>query len=205
MYKLLYNEEKDVYMGRKKKFKVPKKSTLKSLTADEKEQISVLRDKKWTPTRISNFLGIQKFIVVKVLDSHVKKPKPQKFRNNPKALKGIYLIKNEINGKIYVGQSSDILRRWQEHILNKVSDHNKEFYKDFLEYGLPAFSFKILICHPKLTKTQLYRLENTFIKYYHATEKGYNKYYSSYNFYDLNLDGKTIDEILDFVMADAEK
>lgn len=192
-------------MGRSKKGKEPKKSTLKSLTVEEKEQILLLREKKWTPTRISNFLRIQKFIINKVLDSQVKKPKPKKYRNNSKAFKGIYMIKNEINGKMYIGQSCDILRRWQEHILNKVSDHNKEFYKDFLEYGLAAFSFKILICHPKLTKTQLYRLENTFIKYYKATQQGYNKNYTSYNFYDLSLDGKTSEEILKFVMTDEEK
>ena len=56
-----------------------------------------------------------------------------------------------------------------------------------------------------MTKTQLYRLENTFIKYYKATQQGYNKNYTSYNFYDLSLDGKTSEEILEFVMADEEK
>ena len=29
---------------------------------------------------------------------------------------GIYLIRNKINGKVYIGQSTDIHRRWMEHL-----------------------------------------------------------------------------------------
>lgn len=29
---------------------------------------------------------------------------------------GIYIIRNLINNKVYIGQSVDIKRRWQEHL-----------------------------------------------------------------------------------------
>ena len=29
---------------------------------------------------------------------------------------GIYLIRNDVNNKVYIGQSNCIIRRWKEHL-----------------------------------------------------------------------------------------
>lgn len=61
---------------------------------------------------------------------------------------GIYMIKNKINGKKYIGQSVNIERRWYDH-------KYKAFYKDeisfdspihqaFRKYGVENFDFTIL-------------------------------------------------------------
>lgn len=60
---------------------------------------------------------------------------------------GIYKITNNINGKVYIGQSIDINKRWKEHkyrsqIPNK--EYDKYLYRAFRKYGLENFTFEIL-------------------------------------------------------------
>lgn len=59
---------------------------------------------------------------------------------------GIYCIKNLTNGKRYIGQSGDILKRWKSHIrdLKNNSHNNRLLQLDFCEYGIEGFSFSIL-------------------------------------------------------------
>lgn len=59
---------------------------------------------------------------------------------------GIYLIRNTINNKVYIGQSTDIERRWVEHKRKYSLEKNKNIilYKAFKKYGLDNFSFEIL-------------------------------------------------------------
>ena len=44
---------------------------------------------------------------------------------------GIYKIENKVNGKVYIGQSIDIEKRWKEHIscLNNRTHHNDYLQK----------------------------------------------------------------------------
>lgn len=58
---------------------------------------------------------------------------------------GIYKIQNLINGKIYIGQSKNIEKRWLRHkttAFNK-NDHsyNLPLYRAIRKYGLENFSF----------------------------------------------------------------
>ena len=48
---------------------------------------------------------------------------------------GIYKITNLINNKVYIGQSIDIERRWQEH-RKLCKTGNALIYKAFRKYGL---------------------------------------------------------------------
>lgn len=58
-------------------------------------------------------------------------------------MKGIYLIRNTINGKEYVGQTNNIELRFQQHRSNdkKYSD---EFHKDIQQYGKENFEYIVL-------------------------------------------------------------
>jgi len=54
---------------------------------------------------------------------------------------GIYQITNKVNGKIYVGQSIDIERRWNQHRYGKGSIILRNA---ILKYGINNFNFEIL-------------------------------------------------------------
>lgn len=61
-------------------------------------------------------------------------------------LSGVYSITCEATGKIYVGKSNNIGRRFSGHIFHLLSgDHsNKYLQEDFNQYGYGQFAFKIL-------------------------------------------------------------
>lgn len=71
---------------------------------------------------------------------------------------GIYLIKNLINNKIYIGQSIDIKRRIQEHLrssqpekysIKSERDSKLPIHKAMNKYGIDNFSVNILELCPK--------------------------------------------------------
>ena len=83
---------------------------------------------------------------------------------------GIYTITNKVTGKLYIGESLDIYRRWHdEHIpqLRKNRHYNKELQDDFNKYGEENFSFEILQRYsgndPISTKVRILILESYFI------------------------------------------
>lgn len=83
---------------------------------------------------------------------------------------GIYTITNRATGKLYIGESLDIYRRWHdEHIpqLRKNCHYNKELQNDFNKYGEENFSFEILEQYsgndPISTKARILILESYFI------------------------------------------
>lgn len=57
---------------------------------------------------------------------------------------GIYKIENLINGKVYIGQSKDILKRWRIHRCCRSERSHYPLYRAFAKYGLENFSFEIL-------------------------------------------------------------
>jgi group I intron endonuclease len=59
---------------------------------------------------------------------------------------GIYIITNIINGKVYVGQSTDIRQRWWHHKyeLNKQIHSNRHLQGAWNQYGKENFEFSIL-------------------------------------------------------------
>ena len=89
---------------------------------------------------------------------------------------GIYKITNKINGKIYIGQSINIERRWQQHIYeakncNQVASQYA-IHKAFQKYGVENFIFEII----ELTSSQtLNDREKYWIKYYNTYNNGYNE------------------------------
>ena len=95
---------------------------------------------------------------------------------------GIYLITNKINGKIYIGQSIDIHRRYSEHKRSgqpeKYShkgerDLNSPIHLAMQKYGVENFTLSIL---EECSKEQLNEKQKYWIKKYNSCDKtiGYN-------------------------------
>lgn len=95
---------------------------------------------------------------------------------------GIYVIKNCVNGKCYVGQSIYLQKRLLTHVnpktWNKVKDR-MIIYKALLKYGLDDFEFEILYANDSTdyanVKPILDELEKKYISEYNSKENGYNQ------------------------------
>lgn len=88
---------------------------------------------------------------------------------------GIYKIENMINGKVYIGQSWDIERRFLQH---KKSCENDHLNNSFNKYGIENFSFStVQILHGNISQSCLDSLECFWISVFDSTNriKGYNK------------------------------
>lgn len=58
---------------------------------------------------------------------------------------GIYKITNKVNGKIYIGLSNNIDRRFQEHVTPRnVKYKTTNLAKAFRKYGIDSFVFEII-------------------------------------------------------------
>lgn len=59
---------------------------------------------------------------------------------------GVYKIKNIINGKIYIGSSKDINKRWKQHLnlLKKGIHHSYKLQEEWDQFGENCFIFEIL-------------------------------------------------------------
>lgn len=88
---------------------------------------------------------------------------------------GIYLIRNTMSGKVYVGSSIDILSRWRIHtcLLRSNSHSNAHLQASWNEYGKDAFEFSII---EECPEGALMVREMVWIEYYDAMNngKGYN-------------------------------
>lgn len=59
---------------------------------------------------------------------------------------GVYMIKCLINGKVYIGKSNDVKRRWREHKsrLKRNNHENEKLQHDWNKYGEDNFEFKLI-------------------------------------------------------------
>lgn len=94
---------------------------------------------------------------------------------------GIYMIKNKINNMVYIGESMDIERRWEEHIakLSNNSHHSWKFQSDWNRYGENCFEFGVIkeiksFKNQTVCKSYIVILEDVFIKKYNSISEGYN-------------------------------
>lgn len=91
---------------------------------------------------------------------------------------GIYIIKNSINDKVYVGQSVNIEKRWQAHRhkgkpnvnLNQPEANNK-LHKAMRELGRENFYIEVL---EECSVEKLEEKEKYWIEYYNSFYNGYN-------------------------------
>ena len=59
---------------------------------------------------------------------------------------GVYMIKNKINGKFYIGSSVDITYRWARHKrqLRNGNHHSIHLQRAWDKYGEENFEFKVI-------------------------------------------------------------
>lgn len=99
-----------------------------------------------------------------------------------KNITGIYLIRNKTNNKIYIGQSVDIKRRWQEHLrsaqpdkyqIKSERDSKVPIHLAMQKHGVDSFEITVL---EECTKEQLNDRERYWIKSLRSNNKeiGYN-------------------------------
>jgi len=93
-----------------------------------------------------------------------------------KKICGIYIIKNNINNKIYIGQSIDIHKRWANHKneLKRNKHVNIHLQRAWNKYGEENFNFNIL---EKCNEESLSEKEINYI----------NKYKSNIDMFGYNL------------------
>lgn len=93
-----------------------------------------------------------------------------------KKISGIYIIKNVINKKLYIGQSLDIKTRWSKHKSDFIKNRRENIYfiNGLNKYGIENFKFKILILLPP-NKKLLNLFEKFFIWLFNSKiPNGYN-------------------------------
>ena len=90
---------------------------------------------------------------------------------------GIYKIQNLVNGKVYIGQSNNIKRRWTAHRNSPFNpnqpNYDSPLYRAIRKYGLDSFSFEVI---EECSIAELNNRENYWIKFYQSNNKqtGYN-------------------------------
>lgn len=86
---------------------------------------------------------------------------------------GIYRITNNINGKVYIGQSVDCFRRLKFH---KLHENQELLVNTFNKYGISNFSFDIIHALKEASTEELNDLETMYIEYYKSCDRsfGYN-------------------------------
>lgn len=81
----------------------------------------------------------------------------------------IYVITNTINGKVYIGQTKDPRRRWNEHKRPKT---NTKLSRAIQEFGVSNFKMEILL--EGLLSTEVDDFETFLIAEYNSIDCGYN-------------------------------
>ena len=112
---------------------------------------------------------------------------------------GIYKIKNIVNGKIYIGQSVNIDKRFQQHRSNYKNPNSKQYecplYEDMRKYGIENFDFEAI---EECAEEELDEKEIYYIKYFQSLENGYNRNAGGKNAVSyLKLSDEMVDEIIE--------
>lgn len=111
----------------------------------------------------------------------------------------IYKIENNLNGKIYIGATTQSVEdRWKQHLSERNRSGHRPLYKAMNKYGIENFSVEIIEETNNLEERERY-----WIEYYRSFKYGYNATFGgqgkTYLDHDIILalwrDGKNIYEI----------
>jgi len=91
--------------------------------------------------------GCEEFILLFMIPvccyKNIEKEKLRIYKEN-KGKSGIYQFTNKINGKIYIGSSSDLGRRFLEYFRPSVLSRGMVIYKAIIKYGIYNFDYDII-------------------------------------------------------------
>lgn len=103
-------------------------------------------------------------------------------------MKNIYMIKNNINKKIYIGQTSKTIEeRFKQHIIDSKKEKclKRDLYIDINKYGVDKFDIYLLeICNDNISnEREIYYISiyDSFRNGYNNTYGGQGKHYIDYN------------------------
>jgi len=107
---------------------------------------------------------------------------------------GIYVITNKINGKIYIGSSVNINRRWIEHLhkLRKGNHYNDKLQAGFTKYGEENFEFKLL--EKVENREDLFVVEQKWLDETGCVTDGYNLADKAFYQPERKVDKETVDK-----------
>lgn len=91
----------------------------------------------------------------------------------------IYKITNDINDKIYIGQTTRSLEIRKQQHLNSVYKLNTHLYCAMRKYGVEHFKFEIICTANSID--ELNELEEYYIRKYNSVNCGYNMSYGGKN------------------------
>jgi group I intron endonuclease len=114
-------------------------------------------------------------------------------------MKDIYIIRNVINGKIYIGQSNNVEERWYKHVWdakNRIT--NMPLHEDIRLYGEDKFNYTVIEqCSDEIANDR----EQFWIKYFNATgPNGYNVIGRGVDNPNAIFDKETLNNIINEIM-----
>ena len=89
----------------------------------------------------------------------------------------IYRYRNKINGKVYIGQTIDLNRRYKDHLYYAQHNPVQQIHKAIAKYGIENFDFSVLHKiegEDDFVKLRLNELEATEILSHNSYRCGYN-------------------------------
>jgi len=89
----------------------------------------------------------------------------------------IYKITNTKTGKVYIGSAKDFKVRWEQHkrMLDKGEHHSPKLQNSYSYHGEQCFEYEVLEdLSGKVSREELYKVEDSYIKDYDSVSKGYN-------------------------------
>ena len=112
-----------------------------------------------------------------IYDNYVAKPVLEMIKRvlQNSTCSGIYKITCQETKEIYIGKSTDIKNRWQQHCktaFNCGTIASSVLHRKMQQYGIENFTFELL---EKVPKDQLSEREKYYIEFYKTKEVGLNE------------------------------
>ena len=112
-----------------------------------------------------------------IYDNYVAKPVLEMVKRvlQNESFSGIYKITNLVTNEIYIGKSTDIKSRWQQHCktaFNCGTIASSLLHTKMKDYGIENFTFEVV---ERVAKDQLSEREKFYIDFYQTKEYGMNE------------------------------
>lgn len=141
-----------------------------NISNEDKEDIEIINSILPKLNKIEN---INKLIYDNYINRNLKDMIKRVLIN--KEISGIYKITNKETQEIYIGKSTNIKKRWSDHVksaygLEGVAD--SQFQRALKEYGIDSFTWELL---EEVSKDKLTEREKYWIEFYDTKTYGYNQ------------------------------